>query len=144
MATNVKSFTLALQRWGETRPVEMVLKAQKRIALIGLRSLVFMTPVDTGRARSNWQVAVNTPSVITPFQGGKRVRDGGDQEENGALAAESSLGQSSKINKVKRNQIIWISNSVPYILVLEGPPGSSPQAPEGMLGPTVARLKTMF
>lgn len=144
---NVQSFEVSLRKWGEGRPREMVLQAQRKIALEALTSLVFMTPVDRGRAMGNWQVAINTPRAIAPFKGGKRIRDGGDIEENRAIAAANSMEQAKNIKAVRRNQIIWLSNTVPYILKLEGspvPPPTSKQAPAGMVRVTKVRLELMF
>ncbi len=150
MATNVKSFNIAIRDWTKKRPPAEALKAQKKIALEALRSLVFMTPVDTGRARGNWVVTMNTPSKATPYKGLGRVRQGGDLAGNAAAATSFAMEQVSKINGYTRaGQIIWITNNVAYILKLEGldPEGEGPtsrQAPLGMLRVTKLRLELMF
>ena len=86
----------------------------RKIALKVLGNLAATTPVDTGRAKGNWQTALNSKPVGTLEQHdkagavmyalGKRVVDG------------AALGDS-----------IWISNNLPYIQRLND--GWSQQAP---------------
>lgn len=147
VATNVKSFSIKVRDVLRNKPKELAFNLQKRIALEALRSLVFFTPVDTGKAMGNWRVSLGKSSTATPFKGGKRIGRGGDFEENRSAASAFALSQEKKIIGFKRKgQIIWISNSVPYILKLEGVDGPpiSDQAPQGMAGITRLRLKLLF
>lgn len=99
----------------------------KKIAFDGLRGVVLKSPVDTGRFRGNWQVSINTVDLtVDP----KKF----DKAGPGTLAA----GQ-NKMNAVKWEDTIYISNNVPYAGPLEY--GHSKQAPRGMLRLTFLELK---
>lgn len=149
MATNVKDFNQRIRVATKKLAPEKVFTLQKKVALEALKSLVFMTPVDSGRAQGNWVVTMNTPSKANPFKGGLKIRQGGDMEANSAAATAFAMSQTTKILNYKRkNQVIWITNTTPYILELEGVgeakgPTSS-QAPQGMLRITKLRLELMF
>ena len=85
------------------------------------------TPVDTGRARSNWIVQVGSaPSgVIEAYAEGSRL--GRDESSNAAAAL--AQGEAAIANYVGgRGQAIHITNNVPYIGRLNE--GYSAQAPE--------------
>ena len=89
-----------------------------------------MSPVDTGRFRSNWAVglgAINTSTDAAPDKTG-------DAAKGRAQAA---------LQGWKPGQTIYLSNSLPYARILEygranGRPGSL-QAPHGMVRITVQR-----
>lgn len=99
-----------------------------KICLDLTSSIVLKTPVDTGRARANWQTSIGQPS-------------------SGTLASVDPSG----INSIRRaeadaksaaGKVFWITNNLPYISVLEyglypaGPKtvgGFSKQAPNGMV-----------
>lgn len=147
MVTNVRDFNRLIKVATKNLPAKKVFTLQKKVALEALRSLVFMTPVDTGRAQGNWVVTMNTPSKATPFKGGLRIRQGGDQDANRAAATAFAMEQTSKILSYQRmGQVIWITNNTPYILELEGvnKEPTSMQAPAGMLMVTKLRLELMF
>lgn len=114
----------------------------RRIAFDAYTRVVRKTPVDTGRARANWQVAINNlpTGQLSPGQRGV------------------SLGN---MNAYKLGDVIYIANNLPYIGVLEyggypNPPksggitksgksktvgGFSRQAPQGMVGLTLIEIK---
>ena len=81
--------------------------------------MVLKTPVDTGRARSNWNAGVNNvdPSVSP-------ARDVTVLERAKAI-----------ISQLKGGDSYFITNNVDYIKYLEE--GSSDQAPEGMVAITL-------
>ena len=97
----------------------------RRTALDLQKSMVTLSPVDTGRFRNNWQCgvgAVNTDIGSTDDPIGRTV---------------------SVLPSWKPGQTIWLSNSMPYARVLEygranGSPGSL-QAPNGMVRITVQK-----
>lgn len=129
MANTILRFDLALQRFaGKTVP-ERLAQIQQAVALEALRSVVLMTPVDMGRARANWQVAHDAPATgevdATDKSGGATIAKGAEE-----AAAIRPFEQT------------YITNSLPYIKALED--GSSQQAPAGMVGVTVQRLKSQF
>ena len=91
----------------------------KRLAALAIsRSIVLRTPVDTGRARSNWQAGINNPvtSEIEPI----------DKTGNGAIIRAGTV-----IGTVKPEEAIYIRNNVNYIGKLNA--GSSKQAPAGFI-----------
>ncbi len=102
----------------------------RTVALQGLQRLVEKTPVDTGRARSNWFVDIGDPQdqgVAEPDKsGGSAVARGG-----AVIAGYANANGLPEIN---------IHNTLPYIGRLEN--GYSSQAPGGMLALTVAELQT--
>lgn len=101
---------------------------QKKLVLEALRRIVQKTPVDTGRARGNWQVTIGGPAsgVLERLD-----KDGSETIQKG-LAAVASLPDF---------QVVWISNNLEYIEFLES--GSSKQAPKGMVRLTILQLREM-
>lgn len=98
----------------------------KRAALVGDRALVFTTPVDTGRAQTNWVASIGSPTEL--------VGSDGFGSASAAVANASSV-----INTWKLGQgPIFLANSVPYIVRLDE--GWSAQAPKGM---TTAAIQAM-
>lgn len=76
------------------------------------------TPVDTGRARANWNVSPGTPD---------------------RSVSESTSSQMPSLRKGDGEGPIYITNSLPYIGKLED--GSSTQAPSGMVATTMAEVE---
>ena len=128
MESNLAQFNKELDDFAKKVPEQLTL-LQKKVVLEALRRLVMRTPVDTGRARANWQVTIANPAEdqisVTDSEGAATIAKG--------LAALVGLPD---------NQIVWISNNVDYIEKLEH--GGSGQAPEGMLSITIEELRNMF
>lgn len=95
----------------------LILEAAKRI--------IYRTPVDTGRARGNWQVSIGSPQVAE-F----------DDDKNGYMTL---MGVRSDTREVDAGEIVYLLNGVEYIVYLER--GSSDQHPDGMVAVTVAELQ---
>lgn len=131
--SNLKSFQRAVDRFSRTVPAAKVNLMQRKLALQALRGLVHKTPIDTGRARGNWQTTTATPA-------------------EGAIGGITRKGQSVSSSPIEKGSVairaaqpfgvIWISNNLPYIEALED--GSSTQAPNGMLATTLSELRTQF
>lgn len=104
-------------------------KTVRMAALAADQSVVMATPVDKGRARSNWIVALGAPSrdVIEPYAPGADGSTGG-ANATAALAQGSATiaGYSGLLHGS-----IAISNNLPYIGRLNQ--GSSAQAPAGFV-----------
>jgi hypothetical protein len=141
MTDNLKQFNSEIDKFVKTIP-DMVTTLQKKIVLEALKRLVEKTPVDTGRARGNWQVAIDAAA-----EGQLIVTD-----KEGIATVEKGL---SVLTNLPPYSVVWISNNVDYIEFLEygtsrGPTakltseGRSTQAPEGMLAITVEELQVMF
>ena len=95
----------------------------RRLALDIDQRVVLRTPVDTGRARSNWLVGLGAPRRDTT-------------ETLDKTGSKAIVDAANTIGRSRAYQDIWISNNLPYILALEE--GSSTQAPEGMARIAVA------
>ena len=109
-------------------------RLKREAALIVDREVVLATPVDTGRARSNWIVSLSVPvlSPIGPYAPGSKLGKG--ERAN----AEAALQQGrERINAARGPQDIYISNNVNYIGRLNE--GYSAQAPAGFVQSAVAR-----
>ena len=89
-----------------------------RTALAINQTVIFATPVDTGRARANWQVGVDF-SI-------QEVREAED------ILGERTLSEAeSRARSARLGQDIIIVNNVDYITFLNQ--GSSAQAPAGFV-----------
>lgn len=90
----------------------------RRCALATDAAVVIATPVDTGRARSNWQVELGQPA--------SGVLESTDKSGQGAI----SQGKEA-IAKYKSGTSVNITNNLPYIERLND--GWSAQAPAGFV-----------
>ena len=122
---NAKNFNLSLDGFkGDT--LEAITKKKRLIGLKVLRGVVLKTPVDTGRARANWQLSINIPKtdIVNSKQkaGAKAITDG-----------------NRTLKTIKLGEDIYITNNLPYIGVLER--GHSKQAPRGMVALTLAEIE---
>lgn len=97
-----------------------VKKVKSAIALGILQQLIQTTPVDTGRAKSNWWMDT----------GATWVEQGADQG-----AAALSQGLSVAQRDIKLETAIHITNNLPYIQRLED--GWSGQAPSGFVSGSI-------
>lgn len=96
------------------------------------------TPVDTGRARSNWNVSVNKPDT-TAFDVGDEDRSVYSSHSTRKDAQNSTIADQTNF---WRGDVGWIANGLPYILRLER--GWSGQAPNGMVKVNIEGLKAWF
>lgn len=113
------------------------------------------TPVDTGRARGNWQISIGSDNT-SPIER--------NDPKNYGTVSQFKGEEIKKLNECKGDEKIFIVNNLPYITTLEygGYPdpvklgtwnkekkeyekrsagGYSKQAPSGMVGVTVANIK---
>lgn len=96
-------------------------KAVRSLALNLYRKITFKTPVDTGRARANWNMSVGSPDYSTTDK---------------AQPQQPKLGNGDGLSP------IFIANALPYINKLEN--GYSGQAPQGMVALSVEEVKREF
>lgn len=128
-----KQFQQNLGRRGRQveKGVEQVIRAVAREVDA---AVVQSTPVDTGHARSNWIVQLNsaaTEEISNVDQSGKV-----SSFERSGLGAISRGEQVIGRFNVQRDMSIHISNNVPYIEQLNA--GSSTQAPAGFVQQAIA------
>lgn len=118
-------FADEIAQWSDRTRAKVEL-AVRKIALDVFTNVILMSPVDTGRFRGNWQVAIGTmPS------GTVEINDKDGTATIGKVQAET-LG-------LEAGQTIFLINNLPYALPLEY--GSSQQAPGGMVRLTAQRFQ---
>lgn len=101
----------------------------RRTALAILTEVVLGTPVDEGRARSNWAVGLGAAPLTggkPPHAPGKNLGIGEGANARATIAAGSGV-----IGNARPGQAIFISNHLPYIGRLND--GYSAQAPAGFV-----------
>ena len=89
-------------------------------------SVIKDTPVDTGRARGNWQTSMDSPAT-------------GETDRKGEGVALAEVDQQTA--SFGAGKVIYLSNGLPYILRLEY--GWSKQQPGGMVRRNVARIQSI-
>lgn len=112
---DLRSFGRKMRVTGAT-VVENATALVRRVALAVDAELVYSTPVDTGRARSNWQVELDQPATGTVAPVG---------------AAEAIARAEAKVQGSTPGGTIHITNNLPYIGRLNE--GWSAQAPAGFV-----------
>ena len=122
-------FQFVLDKFSREMVPEMAEVATKKVALDVLRGAVMNTPVDTGRARGNWQVSINTPAATSSAATDK---SGTNSLSKGSVQINSLPAPSGTT--------IWITNNVPYIERLEN--GWSSQKADGILTPALTQVRT--
>lgn len=151
----MSQFALDMQKWIDKTKLRADTVVSKVLLDIST-SIVLATPVDTGRARANWQFGVDVipDGVIDSADAGK-LR--GDLRTSSGIVGSSSLVKlTQQIVQVKAGHIHYLVNNLPYINMLEyggygrygnperatgktTPTGYSTQAPNGMVRITVVR-----
>lgn len=101
-----EEFRKAFQEWSS----RLIRKSGETL----YRAVFERTPIDTGRARANWNCSVNTPDPS--------FRESADLDPGKASGAFAGA---------KAGDFLYITNAAPYILELEN--GHSDQAPDGMV-----------
>jgi len=100
----------------------------RKVALAIDQAVVLGTPVDTGRARSNWQVSIDAPATGTVEPFAKELPDKvGAAADSGTFAINSAIAAT----KGFAGGSIFIVNNLPYIIPLNE--GHSQQAQPGYI-----------
>ena len=137
-ALNLEQFNYELDTAVKQLTDRDVVAFQRLLALKLFEKIIRKTPVDTGRARGNWRISVNGfDDSIVPIEGhtGEVYEDLGPVGLTTLGMAQAALTPQS----VPLGSIIYISNSLPYILRLEQ--GWSKQAAAGMVATSVAEVE---
>lgn len=130
MANNAKkyglegSFAAQLQAFGDFVQEEADQVFRIVATEVG-QSVINLTPVDTGRALSNWNAGIDSPDDTY-----RETEDPMDSQTSSRLASEFST--------LKFSDTAYITNATPHVPFLEY--GSSKQAPHGMVRVTLARF----
>lgn len=120
------SFALDLQKFAEKAEKNSQTVVRK-ISIDLFSKTVLRTPVDTGRARANWNCSIGAPS----FTVSQKTDKSGTATQAGI---RGTLGN-------WKDGDIYLMNSLPYIRRLEYD-GWSGQAPQGMVRVTVTEFQT--
>ena len=120
-----QSFALQVGAWADKARNNAEVVTRKVVMEIVTR-VVQRTPVDTGRARANWQTTFGAPGVA--------VLDQADKTGAGAIGRGVNVA-----GRFPMGATVWISNALPYAAKLEY--GWSKQAPAGMVRVTVAEFQ---
>ena len=118
MPTNLAQFNAALAA-SEKKIKGDFKKFHQQVIAELFRRIVLRTPVDTGRARGNWQIELGGPA-----QGTLEVVD---KSGDGTV-----LKEIAKLQDIPPFSLVHISNNLQYISYLEHDK-RSPQHPEGMV-----------
>ncbi len=99
----------------------------RRVALAVDTTVVLATPVDTGRARSNWQASIGGPA-----SGARDAYAPGTAGSTAGANSREAIDQAKSVIASQRpGQAVHITNNLPYIGKLNE--GSSAQAPAGFV-----------
>lgn len=124
-STNVKSFNAALTK--ATKKIDGdIQKFIKQVCIETFRRFIMRTPVDTGRARGNWQIEINRPASGTIEEG---------------LWDQVFEKGTAKLAMIPPFSIVHITNNIEYVYHLEYVRRSR-QHPEGMVEITLQEMKT--
>jgi hypothetical protein len=118
--SDVNRFGRQLDQAYQDKVLGTLSQAVRKVALTVDRELVLKTPVDTGRARSNWIPSLDAPSV-------KIVEPGQKPDIQDDLAQYTV------------DKTVFITNNLPYIRRLNE--GHSDQAPAGFVDDAVQKGK---
>lgn len=101
----------------------------RKVAIDLFSSIVRDTPVDTGRARGEWQVSKGAP----------KTEETGLKDKSGSRPTQDII---TTAQKVGADEEIILRNNLPYVHSLEYD-GISKKAPEGMVRRNVARFESI-
>jgi hypothetical protein len=118
------SFDSDIKRFSKQTGVALD-KAVRKIAFDAFSMVTKKTPVDTGRAKGNWNFSVNS------------INESVDDEANST--GQGRPAKSPDIQKGDGLKQIYITNSLDYIHDLEN--GTSKKAPNGMVAITVNEIR---
>ena len=115
------SFAVDISRWTEKAKGNLDLVVRK-VALDLFRRIIMRSPVDLGRFKGNWQVAINSAPA-------------GTLELNDKSGTATIARATAVTLGLKAGQSIFLVNNLSYARKLEF--GHSKQAPMGMIRITV-------
>lgn len=101
---SAREFSLGLGKWADDNE-ERADQLTRAIGLEALKGIVETTPVDTGRARGNWQV--------------NQTGDAPELDVEDKTGADTVAKGSTEIAKQDRTKVFFIANGLPYIIPLE-------------------------
>lgn len=128
MPTNVAKFNVALESAAKKIRGDLE-KFYRMVCIEVLKRIVLRTPVDTGRARGNWQAELGrAASGVLDVTGSK-----------GEMTSFSIDKGIQKLSDIPPYSLVHLTNNVEYLYYLEYDRRSE-QAPEGMVEITLTEL----
>jgi len=106
-------------------------RVRRGVALRLFKAIIMDTPVLTGRLRGNWQTSLNVPDRLT----------NGSADATGGEAINRAA---DKVRESDSNDILILTNSLPYVARIEYEGWSHTKAPAGMVRINVARFKNIL
>lgn len=104
-------------------------KFYRQVCLEVLKRIVLRTPVDTGRARGNWQLEIGRAASGV-------LSVGGSEDSMADLAISKGI---TKLSQIPPFSLVHITNNLEYIYYLEYDKRSQ-QFPEGMVEITLTEM----
>ena len=120
-------FANQMKAWERKTERKMDL-AVRKIALEMFRKIILKSPVDTGRFRGNWQLAIGS------------VPEGTLELDDKTGTATIAKGAATVMG-INAGDTIYFANNLPYARRLEE--GYSQQAPAGMVALTVQQFQSI-
>jgi hypothetical protein len=119
--SSLAAFNRQLSAFG--RQVEQAAVDKLKAAIVAVvDEVVNRTPIDTSRARTNWQTIIGGPATAeVPFVMGAAGSTASQAYQRAMASAEAAT------KAVRLGNRVWVSNCVPYIHELNK--GTSQQAP---------------
>lgn len=143
---NLEAFNRALMDFVEKQVPEALSVFVRALALRILRGVVLRTPVDTGRARGNWQLSIEATddSVIEgwPKSTKKETSDPPTIGDGSGVSTDTISKGVEVLATVGFYHTVIVFNNVPYIWRLEN--GYSKQAASGMVAITLEEIRLSF
>lgn len=124
---NIFSFKADLKKFAdetETRYEDLI----RWVALTLWDKITDKNPVDTGRSRASWNLAVGSPDPSVP-----------PQQESGASTIAAPPRPKIPKSALEQGSPIFVTSNLDYIVYLEG--GSSDQAAGGMVEISIAEVE---
>jgi len=126
--SNATNFNIALDVASKRIHGDMN-KFYRQVCIEVLKRIVLRTPVDTGRARGNWQVEISRPaSGVLSIEG-----------TSGAMTDFAISKGISKLAQIPPFSLVHITNNLEYLYYLEYEKRSK-QFPEGMVEITLTEM----
>jgi hypothetical protein len=136
---DANTFALQLGQFAQKTVPEQFDRVVRRTALSILRGLVKASPVDTGRFRASWGIAVGAPydQAATESRGVMRTKAGRTRRTKAGKVKKHPVPQpsfaarSAGLGSFRIGETVHISNPLPYGPALNN--GHSRQAPAGFV-----------
>ena len=131
ITVNLIPFNADLKKFADQIQVDIV-TVTKKVAIEIFTKVTERTPVDTGRARANWNISLGSPDLSTTPPG-THAEFQGDPTGAATQKAQAVLGG------MQQPEVIWIANGLPYIARLND--GYSQQSPAAFVETAIAEVE---